>query len=116
MASPARFRVLSPKSEAGRLLVPELCRYRAFPSAAPTRQDKPAPRAAPTFRWPWGGLGEDAVNRALAYLEGGGNLGPGAAGGGQLDHLRRLRGRAAAVPCTCPRPWRGRSPRAGARA
>ena len=36
------------------------------------------------------GLGEDTVDRALADLEGGGNLGPGAAGRGELDHLRRL--------------------------
>src|SRR3954454_1280981 len=36
------------------------------------------------------GLGEDAVDRALADIEGRGNLGPGAAGGGELDHLRRL--------------------------
>src|SRR3954447_11967470 len=70
-----------PKSEAGCLLAPKLRR----PDEINLLVGKH--RRSGGFG---SGLGEDAVDRALADLEGGGNLGPGAPGCSQLEDLRRL--------------------------
>src|SRR4051812_33008028 len=79
--SPAKSQPSLPKSEAGCLLAPKLRRPDEINPPVGQRRCLGGLEA---------GLGEDAVDRALADLEGGGDLGPGAACGGELDHLRRL--------------------------
>src|SRR4051812_22558433 len=85
--SPTKFHVLSPKSEAGCLLTLELCHPASISISCPDGINPPVGQRRRSGGF-GAGLGKDAVNRALADLEGGSNLGPGAAGCSQLDHLR----------------------------
>src|ERR1041385_1955793 len=79
--SPAKSQPSLPKSETGCLLAPELRRSDEInPPVGQCRHSGGFGSA----------LGEDAVDRALADLERGGNLGPGAPGRGEFDHLWRL--------------------------
>src|SRR3954451_5910608 len=73
--SPVKSQHSLPKSEAGCLLAPKL-----------RRPDEINPPGGQRRRLGGfgSGLGEDAVDRALADLKGGGDLGPGAAGCSQL--------------------------------
>src|SRR3954454_21895840 len=79
--SPAKSQHSLPKSETGYLLAQKLRRPDEI--NLPVRQH----RRSGGFG---AGLGEDAIDRALADLKSGGNLGPGTAGSGELDHLGRL--------------------------
>src|SRR4051794_7087088 len=88
MASPARSHALSLKSEAGCLLAPEL-RHPATIFIGCSDEIKSPVRQRRRLGGLGSALGEDAVDRALADLESGGNLDPGSAGRGQFDHLRR---------------------------
>src|SRR3954447_9911343 len=87
--SPAKSQHSLPKSETGCLLAPEP-RHPASISIGCPDGINPSVERRRCSGGLGTGLGEDAVDRALADLEGGGNLGPGAAGAGKLDHLGRL--------------------------
>src|SRR4051794_28265690 len=78
----------SPKSEAGSLL-PEAGHSPRISAGRPDDINPPVAQRRGSVGF-GAGLGEDAVDRALGDLESGGNLGPGASGGGELDHLGRL--------------------------
>src|SRR4051794_31718805 len=79
--SPAKSQHSLPKSETGCLLAPKLRRAGEINPFVGQRRYSGGLGTA---------LGEDAVDRALADLERGGNLGPGAPGSGKLDYLGRL--------------------------